>query len=141
MQIKNVMSPHVEMIDSSASVKAAAEKMKQLGSGVLPVSSNNAIKGIITDRDITIRAVAEGLDPDSTTVGQVMTSQVFFCYEDQPVEDVAKLMEEKNIRRILVYSRDNRVTGIVSIGDIATHGAGAVAEEVLEKVSEAPANA
>src|SRR5262245_14511944 len=119
MLLRDVMTAKIEDIPVDATLKQAAEKMKQLNIGALPVRENNRLVGMITDRDIAMRAIAEGRDPQRMPVGEVMSRELFFCYEDESVESVAKLMEEKQIRRLPVFDRSKRAIGIVSLGDLA----------------------
>ncbi|MHB9156320.1 MAG: CBS domain-containing protein, partial [Endomicrobiales bacterium] len=93
------------------------------------------LKGIVTDRDIAVRVVAVRRDPARTPAGDAMSTEVYACYEDQDIGEVAKQMEEKQVRRVVVYNRDHRLAGIVSLGDIVEHGAKATATEILEMVS------
>jgi CBS domain-containing protein len=137
MQLKDVMTRNVEDIPPQASLKEAAEKMRSLDVGALPVCENDKLVGMITDRDIAVRAVAEGQDPNRAKVRDAMTNQMFYCYEDEDVQKAAKLMEEKQIRRLPVFDRSQRVCGIVSLGDIATRTHDEhLSAEVLEQVSE-----
>src|SRR5690606_10519294 len=88
--------------------------------GALPVcGENEKLIGMVTDRDITIRATADGCDPHETTVEEVMTHDIITCFEDQDLADMADLMEEEQVRRICVLNRSNRLVGIVSLGDLA----------------------
>jgi CBS domain-containing protein len=137
MQLKEIMTPHVGVIDPEASVQEAAQKMKGLDVGPLPVCTGERLEGMLTDRDITVRAVAEGRDPRITKVQEVMTTEVIYAFEDQDVAEAARLMEQHQIRRVVVLNRDKRLVGIVSLGDVAVH-AGNVrqAGQTLERVSE-----
>jgi CBS domain-containing protein len=119
MQLKAIMTYGVDVIPSDATVKEAAEKMKKLDVGPLPVCDGERLVGILTDRDITIRAVAEGRDPFTTKVCDVMTPEIVYCFEDQDVKDAAILMEEKQIRRLPTLNRNKWIVGIVSLGDLA----------------------
>jgi CBS domain-containing protein len=94
--------------------------MKTLDVGPIPVCDGDRIQGMLTDRDITIRATAEGRDPNTTRVREVMTPDVVYCFEDQDVREAAHVMEERQIRRLIVLNRDKRLVGIVSLGDLAT---------------------
>ena len=137
MQLRNVMTRDVEVVRPDASVQEAAAKMKQLDVGPLPVCDGKRVLGMVTYRDITIRAVAEGRDPTSTKVQEVMTDEVIYCYEDQDAEDAARLMAEKQVRRLLVLDRDKQLVGIVSLGDLAVDTADPIrAGETLERVSQ-----
>lgn len=132
------MTPHVERIQKDLTVQEAAQKMKTLNVGMIPVYDDDRLVGMLTDRDIAIRAVAEGRNPDSTPINTIMTPEVLYCYEDQTIDDAAKLMEEQQIRRLIVLNRDKRLVGIVSLGDLATHGGSKqAASEALEKISQA----
>jgi CBS domain-containing protein len=138
MQLKEIMTPEVERMQKDLTVQEVAQKMKTLDVGLIPVYNDDRLVGMITDRDITIRAVAEGRDPSKTPVNAVMTPEVVYCYEDQTIDDAAKVMEEQQIRRLIILNRDKRLVGIVSLGDLATHrGSKRAASEALEKISQA----
>jgi CBS domain-containing protein len=137
MLLKDVMTTRVEVIAPDATLQEAAQKMKDLDVGPVPVCDGERLVGMLTDRDITIRATAEGLDPKTTPVREAMTPEVAYCFEDQSVEEAARLMEEKQIRRIVVLNRDKKLVGIVSLGDVATSsGDDQLSGEILEQVSE-----
>jgi len=137
MQVRNIMSSPVEKISSSATITQAAQKMKSQDVGILPVEKGNQIVGVITDRDIVTRVLAEKLDPDTTQVDKVMSYNVISCYEDDDIHQAAELMEEKQIRRLLVLGTDDSLTGILSISDFATKSNNVhLSFEVFEKVCE-----
>jgi CBS domain-containing protein len=137
MQIKEVMTPNVEVIHPDAMLQEAAQKMKGLDVGPLPVCDGERLLGMLTDRDITIRATAEGRDPRATKVREVMTCEVIYAFEDQGVTEAARLMEEHQIRRLVILNRDKRLVGIVSLADLAVHTDNErLAGEVVERVSE-----
>lgn len=137
--VREVMTKAVEMIPPSCNILDAAIKMKELGVGVLPICENDRLRGMITDRDIALRAVASGADVHVTTVAEIMSSPIVYCYEDQEVEDIARIMEVEQIRRLVVLDRHKRLVGIVSLGDIAVKtGREDLAGEILERVSEPP---
>jgi len=119
MKIRDIMTPDVECVWPDDTLQEAAAKMKDLDVGPLPVCDHDHIAGMLTDRDITVRAIAKGLDPRSTRVREVMSRAVIYCYEDEDAEDAARLMQERQVRRILVLDRDQRLVGIVSLGDLA----------------------
>src|SRR5262245_31874940 len=121
MQVKEIMSQEVEVIRPDTSVKAAAEKMSQLDIGPLPVCDDEHLIGLVTDRDIAVRAVAKGCDPQTTPVRDIMTSEVVYCFEDQDLHTAARMMEHRQIRRLPVLNRAKRLVGIVSLGDLALH--------------------
>lgn len=136
MQIKEVMTPSPEIISPEASLAEAATMMKKLDVGSLPVSNGDSIVGWITDRDITIRATAEHRNPDSAVVQEAMSPAVVFCTENDDVGDCARLMEEKQIRRLPILDAERRLVGIVALGDLALNTDKKLAGEILEKVSE-----
>ena len=119
MLVKDVMTKGAECVTPSTSLQEAASKMKTLDVGPLPVCEGDHLVGMITDRDITVRATAEGLPPRLGQVRDVLTPEVVYCFEDQDVEDAASLMEERQVRRIPVLDSRNRLVGIVSLGDLS----------------------
>jgi CBS domain-containing protein len=135
--ISEVMTAGVEYVGPDDSVQEAARKMKRLDIGPLPVCQNENVVGMVTDRDITVRAVAEGRDPKATKVRDVMSGELICCYDDQEAEVAARLMQSQQIRRILVLNRDKRLVGIVSLADLAVQALNHDrAGEVLQEVSE-----
>jgi CBS domain-containing protein len=137
MRVSEVMTQSVECTRPDATLQEAAARMKSLDVGPLPVCDNDRLVGIVTDRDITVRATAQGDVPGDVRVRDVMTPGVVYCFEDAPVEDVARLMQEKQIRRILVLNHDKRLTGIVSLGDLAVEtGNEQLTGKALEGISE-----
>jgi CBS domain-containing protein len=134
-KIKDVMTSDVQVIRPDCKISEAAEKMKAMDVGSLPVCDSDKLVGLVTDRDIAIRAVAEGTDPRTVPVSEIMTSPITYCFGDQEVGDVARIMEAKQIRRLVVLNKDKRLVGIVSLGDLAVKS-GKIAGEILEKVSE-----
>ena len=137
MQLKEVMTRDVEVIRPDAPIVEAARKMDELNIGPLPVCDGERLVGMVTDRDITVRATSAGRDPKTTPVSEAMSTDLVYCYEDQDVRDAAQMMSEKQIRRVPVMSRDNRLVGIVSLGDIAAEGRDdRMTGETLERVSE-----
>jgi CBS domain-containing protein len=139
MELRDVMTRDVEVVSAGASLKEAAGKMKSLDVGLLPVCDGDRLQGILTDRDITIRATADGRDPKKTKVTDVMSTDLAYCLEDQEVEEAVSLMEARQIRRIPVVNQDKRLVGIVSLADIAVHVRDRdLSGETLEEIS-APA--
>jgi CBS domain-containing protein len=135
-QVKDVMTRDVEIISPNDSLKDAAEKMRTLNVGPLPVCDGDRLKGIITDRDIVVRAVSQGMDPNNTRVSQAMTDELEYVYEDEDISNVARKMKDEQIRRILVVNRDKRLMGIVSLGDLAEAMSTEEAGKTLESISE-----
>lgn len=137
MQIKEILTENPRVVSPEAMICEAARMMKECDIGMLPVCDGERLVGAITDRDLTIRGVAEGADPFKTKVKEVMTPGICFCYEDQDLREVANLMEQKQIRRVAVLDRSKRLTGVVSLGDFAIRsGDDCLTEEVLECVSQ-----
>jgi len=119
MKINEIMTTDVEVVPPDSSIRDAAQKMAKLDVGALPVCDGERLIGMLTDRDIAVRAVAEGRDPDSTTVRDCMSPKIIYCFEDQSLEEARQVMEEKQIRRLPVISRDKQLVGILAIGDLA----------------------
>jgi CBS domain-containing protein len=138
MLLKEIMTPRPECVRPDTSLQAAARKMRDLDVGPLPVcGDNDRLAGMITDRDITIRAVAEGKDPRTTPVREAMTEQIITCFDYQDVREAARTMQERQVRRLMVLDRDRRLVGIVSLGDLATEsGDRQKSGEILQDVSE-----
>jgi CBS domain-containing protein len=137
MKVCEVMTRGAACTHPEATLQEAAERMKSLDVGALPVCHNDKLVGMLTDRNIAIRSVAEGQDPWTDKVRDIMTPEVFYCFEDQDVSDVAELMQAKQVRRLPVLNRDKRLVGIVSLGDLAVRtGNEQLAGKTLEEVSE-----
>ena len=120
MQINQVMTRNPEVLRPEASVREAAQRMKELDVGMFPICDGERLIGTITDRDIALRATADGRDADETTVKDVMTQEVDYCFEDQDAEEAVDMMNANQIRRLPILNRDKRLVGIVSLGDLAT---------------------
>jgi CBS domain-containing protein len=136
MLLREMMTANIEEISADATLMQAAQKMKLLDIGAIPVREKDRLVGIITDRDIAVRAVAEGRDPKKMPVREAMSRDICFCYEDESVESAAKLMEEKQIRRLPIFDRRERAIGIVSLGDLAVRNRDdQLSGKVLERVS------
>lgn len=137
MLVRDVMTAEVECIDPEAPLREAAEKMKQLDIGPLPVCDNGRLVGMVTDRDITVRATAKGLPPGLAKVRDVMTPDIIYCFDDQDLSDAAEIMEVSQVRRLVVLDGNRRLAGIVSLGDLAVKGNNdSLTGETLEQVSE-----
>ena len=120
MRVSEVMTRGVECTRPDATLQEAAAKMKSLDIGPLPVCDNDRLVGMVTDRDITLRATASGRAPQSTAVAEVMTTASSWCNENDSVDDVLKKMGDEQIRRMPVIDAHKHVVGIVSLGDLAT---------------------
>ena len=118
MKIRDAMTRDVCMVRPDQTIREAAHMMAELDIGAVPVQDNDRLVGMITDRDIAVRAVAEGLGSD-TPIREVMTNEIKYCYEDQTVDEVTRNMGEQRLRRLPVMNRDKRLVGILSLGDLA----------------------
>jgi CBS domain-containing protein len=137
MKVSDIMTTDFEMIDSTCSLQEVAEKMKLLNVGFLPIREGTRLIGLVTDRDLVIRGLAEGLDSKSTQVKDVISSEIVYCFDDDSVEEAARLMEDNQVRRLVVVDHDQAPVGIVSLGDIAVKsGQEELAGEILERISE-----
>ena len=135
MRVSEAMTREVRVASPGQSIREVAKVMAQIDAGSMPVGDNDRLVGMITDRDITIRAVAQGKGPD-TPVREVMsTDQVMYCFEDDDVDDVAKNMGEVKVRRLPVMDRNKRLVGIISLGDVAQCEQKAVGKS-FEKIAE-----
>jgi CBS domain-containing protein len=137
MQLSEIMTSNPIVLGPDTTLREAAQKMRELDSGVMPIGENDRLVGMLTDRDITVRATADGKDPNTTPVRDVMTSDVVYCFADDDIEMAARAMEENQIRRVMVLDRDKRLVGLVSLGDLAVHApSDQLPGEVTEAVSE-----
>lgn len=137
MQAKDVMSSNIRIIPSNTSIQAAAELMRQMDIGVLPVTEGGQIVGTLTDRDIAVRAVAEGCDPGATPAREVMSRDVVSCYDDDDARTVANAMELNKVRRVVVVNRKNEAVGMISVDDLAVHPETKVlADDIVKQFSK-----
>ena len=135
MKIGQIMHRDVEVIAPDKTLRDAAAAMKRLDAGVLPVGEHDKLVGMITDRDIAIRGIANGKGPDAT-VREAMSHEVKYCFEDEDVDHVAGNMAELQVRRLPVMNRDKRMVGIVSLGDLATEGSLPKTARALHGISQ-----
>ena len=137
MLVKDVMTRHVECVSPEDTIQAAARKMRDLDVGPMPVCGpDGKLAGMLTDRDITVRATADGKDPKATKVREAMTPDVVYVFEDQDTGEAVREMKDRQIRRLLVLSRDKKLSGIVSLGDLSVDADKRQAADVLKDVSE-----
>ncbi|MGN6487399.1 MAG: CBS domain-containing protein [Devosia sp.] len=134
MRVSDCMSTGVEIASPEDPIRNVARTMREIDAGSMPVGENDRLVGMITDRDIAIRAVAEGLGPD-TKVRGIMSTDVRWCFEDEDVEDVAEQMAEHKIRRLPVLSRQKRLIGVISLGDLS-QADGSSSGAALKEISE-----
>ena len=134
MRVSEAMSSDVRIANPDQTIREAAQTMASIDAGVLPVADNERLVGMITDRDIAIRAVAQGRGPD-TKVRDVMTADVKYCFDDQDIDEVSRNMGDIQVRRLPVINREKRLVGILSLGDIALNGGDDEAGEALSGIS------
>jgi CBS domain-containing protein len=137
--LKEIMTPDVDVVSPDATAEDASVKMRDLNVGAVPVCDEVGLIGMVTDRDLVVRVMAERRDPKAVRVGEAMTPEVIFCMEDDDAEKAAHIMAQKQIRRLPVLSKDKKLVGIVSLGDLAVNAADReTGGRVLERVSQPP---
>jgi len=136
MKVHEIMTAHARCVGPENTLVEAAGLMRELDVGALPVCEEDRLAGMVTDRDITLRGVAGGRDPNTTPIRDVMSQGIVYAFADQEVEEVARIMEERQIRRIPLLNREKRLVGIVSLGDIAISSNPAFSGMALRDVSE-----
>jgi CBS domain-containing protein len=136
MDISQVMTRQVEVVRPDATIQEAAQKMKAIDVGSLPVCDGRKLRGMLTDRDVTIRAVAEGRNPGETRVSEVMTADIIYGRTGQDVKEIAETMAAHQIRRLPIVNEDHELVGIVALGDLAVDvGDEQLSGDVLADVS------
>lgn len=135
MKVSQAMTQDVRLTSPEQSIREAAHLMAEIDAGVLPVGENDRLVGMITDRDIAVRAVANGKSPD-TKVREVMSDEVLYCFEDEDLDDVAKNMSDVKVRRLPVLNRDKRLVGIISFGDLARNENAKTTGRTIAEISE-----
>ena len=135
MKVENIMHKGVEWVSPDTSIVALAKKMQQFDIGAIPVGENDRLIGMVTDRDVVIRGVADGKDPSKLTARDVMTKGVIYCRDSEDVDEVARIMESKQIRRLPVIDANKRMVGMISLGDVSHAASREVAAEVTRAVS------
>lgn len=126
MKIHDCMSEDVTIAAPAQTIRDAARMMRNIDAGFLPVGEDDRLVGMITDRDIAVRAIAEGKGPD-TQIRDVMSKEVLYCFEDDDMDEISAQMAEEQVRRMPVLNREKRLIGIISLGDIAQAGDGNLA--------------
>jgi CBS domain-containing protein len=137
VKVEDVMTIDVELASPDLTIREAAKLMRDRNIGSLPVGEDDQLTGMITDRDITCRATADGRDPMKTKIRDFLSKDIACCYDDETVADAARLMKEKHVRRLAVLSRKKRMVGLLSIDDVA-HCSHDLAGEILDIVSKHP---
>jgi CBS domain-containing protein len=135
MKISEAMTRDPEIVSPDQPIREAAQFMLKADAGSIPVGEGDRLVGIVTDRDIAVRAVAQGRGPD-TPVREVMSEDLLYCFEDDEVEEVAMKMSDSQVRRMPVLSRDDQLVGIVSLGDISRSDDGDAAKVALDGVTD-----
>ena len=120
MKVRHLMTRQAVVISPATSLQDAAAQMREEDIGVLPVCELGHVVGIVTDRDLTVRAMAEGLDPTKAVVRQVMSTRLAVCFEEQDAGEAERMMQKHQIRRLPVLDRESRLVGMISLGDLAT---------------------
>ena len=136
MQVQEMMSQPVDVIDPDTTSREAARRMRDENIGALPVRQNGELIGMVTDRDIVARAVAENSLPSNTAVSTVMSQGLYYCFEDDSLEEAARILAEHPVRRLPVLNHAQQLVGIIAIADIARSGDKEAEEEAIEGVSE-----
>jgi CBS domain-containing protein len=121
MKIKDIMSKNVEIVSPGTLLHEVAKKMQQSDCGSILVGDNDRLVGVITDRDLALRCVAESHHPAETTAEQVMTKEILYCRDTDSMEEVALDMTKNKVRRLPVLDKDKRLVGIISLGDLAAN--------------------
>jgi CBS domain-containing protein len=134
MRVNEAMSRDVRVANPQQRISEAAKMMAEIDAGALPVGENDRLVGMITDRDIAIRAVAEGKGPD-TPVRDIMTRDIKYCFEDEELDHVSRNMAEIQVKRLPVVNREKRLVGILALGDIAGHEDAQVTGEAVEGIT------
>lgn len=139
MQVRDVMTHNFTSIERQAAIRNAAEKMRELDIGMLPVDEGGEIIGTVTDRDITVRATAQGADPNTTTVGDIMSNEVYACYEDNDLEEAARIMADHQIHRVMVTNDSGEFVGMLALADLARNPeTDRLTAAILEELSQKP---
>ena len=135
MKVREAMTNEVRVTSPDRSIRDAARLMAEIDAGALPVGENDRLVGMITDRDIAVRAVAEGKSLE-TNVSDVMSKEVLYCFHDEDLDDVARNMSDVKVRRLPVLNREKRLVGILSFGDLARNEDANTAGHTIAHISE-----
>jgi CBS domain-containing protein len=137
MKLKEIMTSDIEVIHPTDTLQTAAQKMRDRDIGFLPVCDGERLIGVLSDRDMIVRALAEGMDSKAIVGRDLITSPAIYCFDDQSVDEAAKLMHDNQIRRLVVLRPDDkRMVGVVSLGDLAINVDDKLSGEVLQSISE-----
>lgn len=136
MKVSEIMSSDVQCTSPDSTLVEAAGLMRLLDVGAVPVCDHDRLAGMVTDRDLALKGIADGRDPNKVTVREVMSQGIVYVFEDQSLEVVAKVMQQKQLRRLPVLNHQKRLVGIVSLGDLSTHSQAAFGGQTLQAVSQ-----
>jgi CBS domain-containing protein len=135
MQVQEIMHPDVQIAHPNMTIRDAARRMRGDNIGALPVGENDRLIGMVTDRDIVVRVIAEDRSPGDTTVRQAMSEGVYYCFDDDDVAQAAQVMARHQVRRLAVVDRSKRLVGVVALADLGRFE-GAAAQGALKGISE-----
>jgi CBS domain-containing protein len=135
MKVRDVMHPGVHWVEPGTSILEIAKVMRDQDIGAIPVGQNDRLVGMITDRDIVCRGIAEGFDCSTMTAQDVMSSGIIYCRDEEELDDAIRIMEQHEVRRLPVINQDKRMVGILSLGDISHAAPQQLSGEVLQSVS------
>jgi len=136
MTLKDIMTSQVEVVEPDTPIAEAAGKMRSLDVGALPVMEGQRLVGVVTDRDITVRATADARDPKTTPVRDCLSPDPAYGFEDQDIEEAAKLMQDKQVRRLPVLSRQQQLVGIVALADVVAEAGKKDVTRTVREVSK-----
>ena len=137
MKLREIMTRDVEVVHPEDTLQTAAQKMRDRDIGFLPVCDGDRLIGVLSDRDVIVRAVADGVNSSAIVGRDLITSPAIYCFDDQSLDEAAKLMHDNQIRRLVILSRDDkRMVGVVSLGDLAVNADDKLSGEVLQSISE-----
>jgi CBS domain-containing protein len=135
MKVKNAMHKGVTWVEPTTSVEQLARLMQKYDIGAIPIGENDRLVGMVTDRDVVCRCIAAGLHPKTTTARDVMTEGIIFCLDKQELDDAARIMETKKVRRLPVINGKKRMIGMLSLGDVCHRAPDHLSGEVMHAVS------
>lgn len=136
MKLKEIMTRNVEVIHPNDTLQTAAGKMHDRDVGFLPVYDGDELIGVLTDRDLVVRALRIGTDPKTILGRDLVTSPAVYCFEDQNIDEATRLMHDNQIRRLVILKRNMQLAGVISLGDLAMNVDDEMSGEVLQSVSE-----
>ena len=136
MKVRDVMHEGATWVEPGTSIGELARIMRDEDIGAIPIGENDRLIGMVTDRDIVVKGLLDGIDVASLTARDVMTGPILYCRADQEVEDAVRLMEEHEVRRLPVIDENKRMVGILALGDISSHAGRELSGEVIQAVSE-----